>query len=141
MCIRDRFKLQFAALKDIGLKEVLSVNSSITVNEAYQAELLKAVELEFEKDNPIFDRFILMQNEPNPFMEETMIGFQLPESTEATLTIFDVTGRALWTQTKAYEPGIHRVVIENDKLQDAGIYYYQLSTGKRSASKKMIMVK
>jgi len=135
------FKLQFAALKDIDLKEVLSVNSSITANEAYQADLLKAVELEFEKDNPIFDRFILMQNEPNPFMEKTMIGFQLSESTDATLTIFDLTGRVVWTQTNAYEAGIHQVVVENDRFEDAGIYYYQLSTGKRRASKKMILLK
>ena len=135
------FKLQFAALKDIDLKEVLSINSTITANEAYQADLLKEVELEFEKDNQVFERFILMQNEPNPFMEETIIGFQLPESTETTLTIYDVTGRVIWTQTNAYEAGIHRVVIEDDKLGEAAIYYYQLSTGQRRASKKMIMIK
>ena len=74
-------------------------------------------------------------------MEETTIGFQLTESTDATLTIFDLTGRVVWTQTNAYEAGIHRVVVKNDRFEDAGIYYYQLSTGKRRASKKMILIK
>lgn len=133
------FKLEFAALKAVELAEVLKINSTVTASEAYQDDLLKEVELSIEQ--PALDKLILFQNQPNPFDRGTMISFQLTEPTDADLSIFDATGRKVWTHSKSYDAGIHQVFIEKDELGDAGIYYYQLFTGQRRLSKKMIMVK
>jgi hypothetical protein len=45
---------------------------------------------------------------PNPFVNKTQIGFYLPEATEATLTIFDETGRTLFTQTGDFGQRLQR---------------------------------
>jgi hypothetical protein len=52
--------------------------------------------------------FELYQNQPNPFVNKTLIGFHLPEATEATLTIFDETGRMLFTQKGNYAQRLQR---------------------------------
>ena len=134
------FQISFTALKEVQLSEVLAFNSSITANEAYQVDLIKEVVLYFETPNDYNKKFILSQNRPNPFSQQTMIGFQLPEATDATLTIFDVTGRAVWMQTISYESGLHQVMVDKRDLGSTGVFYYQLSTGKHIASRKMIVL-
>ena len=84
--------------------------------------------------------FSLLQNKPNPFANETMIEFHLPEMTDASLTIFDIAGRVVWTQTKSYKSGVHQVIIDKASLGATGIFYYQLSTSKYSATRKMIVL-
>jgi len=84
--------------------------------------------------------FILLQNRPNPFAQETIIGFQLPEATEASLTIYDIAGRVVWKQTKSYEAGKHHIMMDKADLGATGVFYYQLSTDEYSATKKMIVL-
>ena len=135
------FNIKFTALREVQLSEVFEINSSVTTNEAYQGDLRKEVILDFGTTSSINKEFILLQNQPNPFSQQTMIGFQLPEATDATLTIFDVAGRAVWTQTKSYEAGVHQVMMDKSDLGSTGVYYYQLSTGKYMASRKMIVLR
>ena len=97
------FHFSFKALEDGQLSDLLSINSSLTAQEAYQAGLRKDVELNFAKEDLLSNEFALLQNQPNPFTQETVIGFNLPEATEATLTIFDLSGQLVWTQTKNYD--------------------------------------
>ena len=134
------FQLSFTALQDGQLSELLSFNSSLIAQEAYQGNLRKKVELGFQNTALSDQKFALFQNRPNPFVEKTVIGFQLPEATEATLTIFDIAGRVVWTQTTEYAKGLHQVTIDEQKLGEEGIYFYQLSTRRTTATKKLILV-
>ena len=134
------FQLSFTALQDGQLSELLSFNSSLIAQEAYQGNLRKKVELGFQNTALSDQKFALFQNRPNPFVEKTVIGFQLPEATEATLTIFDIAGRVVWTQTTEYAKGLQQVTIDEQKLGEEGIYFYQLSTRRTTATKKLILV-
>jgi len=135
------FQLSFTALEAVQLSEVLAINSSVTASEAYQADLRKEVTLDFGKTTVDGHGFALLQNRPNPFAQETVIGFQLPEGTETTLTVYDVAGRVLMTQQRYYEAGTHRVVVDQSDLGATGVLYYQLSTPINTATRKMINVK
>ncbi len=135
------FSLKFTAIEQVKLSEVLAINSSITANEVYQAGLRKEAVLDFGKTNAGEKEFVLLQNQPNPFRQQTMIGFQLAEAAEATLTIFDVAGRIVWSQSKSYESGMHQVMMNKSDFGAPGVYYYQLSTGKHLASRKMILLR
>ncbi len=135
------FQISFTALEAGQLSDVLAINSSLTTNEAYQASLRKDVVLDFGNTISNEKEFALLQNQPNPFSQETVIGFQLPEATDATLTIFGAAGRVVFTQTKSYEPGLHQVMMNKADLGITGVFYYQLSTGKQTATKKMIVLK
>ena len=139
------FKMMFKAKSDVRLNEVLAINSRFTAAEAYdvnttngQINLLN-VELRFEDAAINSDQFELYQNIPNPFLNETVIGFRLPEATTATLTIYDVSGRALKQITGDYEAGYNKVSLDRVDWAE-GILYYQLETATRHATMKMALI-
>lgn len=85
--------------------------------------------------------FALYQNEPNPFGSSTKIRFQLPESTAATLTVFDIKGQIIYSQTTDYGQGEHLVVLEKDRFASPGIFFYKLEAGAFVAWRKMVMLR
>jgi hypothetical protein len=84
--------------------------------------------------------FKLYQNQPNPFKEETSIGFYLPNSGDATLTIFDMTGKVLKVVEGNYHKGNHDIHIRAQDLGGSGVLYYQMETNKFTSTKKMIII-
>jgi hypothetical protein len=53
--------------------------------------------------------FELYQNQPNPFVNKTFVGFNLPEAAAATLTVYDETGRAVFTQKGDFAKGYNAI--------------------------------
>ncbi len=140
----ELFRITFKAKRTTQLSEALSINSRYTTAEAYdvstengQLNLLN-VTLRFEDAAGISTPFALLQNTPNPFRDETVIGFVLPESTSATLTIFDVSGKQLKLISGDYEAGYNEVSLDRGDLAE-GMLYYQLETANNTATKKMIL--
>jgi len=84
--------------------------------------------------------FQLYQNRPNPFKEETLIAFALPEASSATLTLYDVSGRVIKRIEGEYDRGYHEIVFNRNELGNGGMMYYQLDTPNHSATKKLIMI-
>jgi hypothetical protein len=82
--------------------------------------------------------FELYQNVPNPFEGVTMIGFNLPEATQATLTIMDVSGKVIKTIQSDFAKGYNEVRVSN--IDATGVLYYQLATDNHTATKKMIII-
>ena len=84
--------------------------------------------------------FVLLQNTPNPFDEFTAIGFELPQSGSATLTIFDVTGKTVSVLTENYGAGYNEITLRKSELGTSGVLYYQLESGDFTATRKMILI-
>ena len=84
------------------------------------------------------DNFVLYQNRPNPFEGYTVIGFELPEATEARLIIYDVTGKVLQEVKGEYVKGYNEVQITPEQLPATGVLFYQLDTERYTATKRMI---
>ena len=60
-----------------------------------------------ETENFIGPNFALHQNIPNPFSDLTAIYFELPESTEASIQFFDVTGKSIKIIEGNYKKGLN----------------------------------
>lgn len=140
----DLFTVTFRALQDGKLSEMLTVNSSITNAEAYEEggdEYLN-VALNFNTREGVIssNEFELYQNRPNPFNGETMIGFNLPESGRATITVYDVTGRMLRMIENDFTKGYNEVRINRTDIGGTGILYYELRTPYATATKKMFLI-
>ncbi len=133
------YDLAFTALKDVQLSEVLAISSSVTASEAYQADLRKEVALDFGKTVADANGFSLLQNRPNPFSNETLIAFNLPEATTATLTIYDVAGRIIKAYEGDFSKGYNELTVSRADLSSAGLLYYQLKTPTDVATMKMIV--
>ena len=84
--------------------------------------------------------YLLEQNRPNPFRQETTIGFVLPEAMTATLTVYDVTGRVLRSIKGDYSKGYQTVQLLKQNLAGHAILYYRLDAKDFTATKKMILV-
>jgi hypothetical protein len=91
------FSIKFRATKDGALNNMLNSSSTITESIAYDKAGNRAnVTFRF---SGLASGFELYQNSPNPFAETTVIGFNLPEATSATLRIFDELGREVYMIT------------------------------------------
>ncbi len=135
------FTVSFTAKADAMLSDVLSISSRYTAAEAYNNKLdLLDVNLRFDEATSVASEFRLLQNTPNPFRDETAISFVLPTASSATLTIFDVSGRAIQVITNNYEVGHNTISLNKSDLTE-GVFYYKLETPNYTATKKMIMIK
>ncbi len=135
------FSLKFFSEKEIQLSEALTLTNRYTTAEAYSdnSELLE-VKLNYTGGTVNASAFVLYQNTPNPFKNETAIGFNLPEASSVKLKIFDATGRVLKLIEGDFTKGYHEVNIKNNELDGTGILYYQMETNNNTATKKMILV-
>jgi hypothetical protein len=70
-----------------------------------------------------------------------VISFNLPEATDATLRIFDVTGKLVKVHRSAYEAGVHEYELIEQDFSSRGVYYYELITNDYQMSKKMVLIK
>ena len=84
--------------------------------------------------------FALFQNEPNPFEGSTVVGFTLPEAMDATLTVFDVTGKVVWSTEGSYTGGYNEIKVNRKDLAGSGVLYYRLDANDFTATKKMVII-
>lgn len=68
----------------------------------------------------------LLQNQPNPFAQQTTIAFYLPSACEVRLRILDAGGRTVAERIKFYPEGKHRE--QFDLEVPPGILYCELTT-------------
>jgi hypothetical protein len=95
-----------------------------------------------DKNTELVREFSLHQNYPNPFNPQTVISYSLPNAGLVTLKVFDVVGRevAVLIQNQTVTAGAHTVVFNASKLS-SGMYFYRLSSGQFTETKKMLLIK
>ena len=85
--------------------------------------------------------FYLLQNYPNPFNPVTNIGFRIAESGLVTLKVYDILGKEVATLVNE-EKGVGNYEVEfNASGLASGIYFYTLTTGNFTATKKLILIR
>jgi len=97
-------------------------------------------------DSQIPTNFVLEQNYPNPFNPSTKISWQTPASGWHTLIVYDVLGNEIATLVDEYKPA-GNYEVEFNTVQESipaiasGIYFYQLKTGDKFETKKMVLLR
>jgi len=85
--------------------------------------------------------FVLKQNFPNPFNPKTVISFQIPVEGLVNLVVYDVLGNEVTTLINEQKTaGSYDVDLEASDLT-SGIYFYKLTAGEFSLTRKMILLK
>lgn len=87
--------------------------------------------------------FELSQNYPNPFNPSTTIKFSIPKSEFTSLIIYDELGKEV---TRLINDRLSAGTYEysfsvNEKNLSSGVYFYKLTSGKFSETKRMVLVK
>jgi hypothetical protein len=87
------------------------------------------------------NEYSLGQNYPNPFNPSTNIAFQLPDAGNVSLKLYDILGKELMTLVDEYRaPGSYEVRLDASDLP-GGMYFYKLTSGGFSETRKMILIK
>ncbi|MBK8624567.1 MAG: HYR domain-containing protein [Saprospiraceae bacterium] len=133
------FTLYVTPLKNGRTRDIIRITSDITATEYYTSELhVGKVALTFsEEDN---ETIVLNQNEPNPFIGQTVITYKMPESAKAKFTIYDLNGKQLKTMLLDAVKGMNTITLSKEQLGLSGVLYYTLESGDFTATKKMIIL-
>ncbi|MEJ2720862.1 MAG: FlgD immunoglobulin-like domain containing protein, partial [bacterium] len=90
--------------------------------------------------------FELHQNHPNPFNPVTAISFTLPERAATNLSIYNIEGTLVTTLVdETLDAGFKEVTWRGRDAHgnrvSTGVYFYRLTVGKKTLTKKMLLLK
>lgn len=83
----------------------------------------------------------LHQNYPNPFNPATRIAFDIPQNMQVQLIIYNSRGQNVAKLVDGRLPSGRYEVQWSGEHMPSGLYYYQLITGTRQKTRKMLLVK
>lgn len=88
----------------------------------------------------------LHENSPNPFNPTTQIRFDVPKRGRVSLEVYDISGRLVRTLVdQALEEGTHTATwTGTDNIGNevgSGLYFYRISAGGKTISKKMMLMR
>ena len=134
-----------ACLSRDGLKcTLVDPNTVPGVTYRYRVVLIGGAEIvssfETEVTAPAGE-FALRQNVPNPFNPVTQIGYQLGEESWVSLVVYDAGGRRVVVLVEGTVPAGAHTVEWNAEGLPSGVYFYRLTAGKNTFTKKMVLLK
>jgi hypothetical protein len=77
---------------------------------------------------------------PNPFRDQTVIGFVLPAAASVLVEIYDSSGRRVEARRSEESAGFHRVAW-NASAYPSGIYFYTIRAGSSVESGKLALIR
>lgn len=130
--------IKVQVLQEVDLSNVMALNPSDIEPEIYDSQdKIYGIGLKFGLQQNEY--FTVHQNRPNPVTGETTIDYELDRATKVYLQIHDVTGKRVYTAEADALQGHNQFQIHTGQLT-AGVLYYTISDGQRSATRKMVVI-
>jgi len=85
--------------------------------------------------------YALSQNYPNPFNATTVIAYTLPVESHVELQIYNVRGQKVATLVDEKQAAGQKSVDWNASELSSGVYFYKLTAGDFSETRRMMLVK
>jgi len=124
---------------------------SLTYTNLYARKLLVIIGDINKIGNTVPDKYELSQNYPNPFNPTTKIKFSIPpfegrQGGMTVLRVFNILGKEIATLVnEKLQHGTYEVPFSSEQFTNfqlsSGIYFYKLSTGNFTDTKRMILIK
>ena len=122
----------------IRISDVIDININDQSDNVFTINIISFVENELTS---IPNSYKLLQNYPNPFNPTTTIYYGLPEESSVRITVFDVLGNEMIAYSEdKQEAGYHKLEFDATAYR-SGVYFYRLTSGDFSASKKLMLMK
>jgi hypothetical protein len=122
------------------ISELISLSDRNLSAEAYtRNSVLRLIQLRFKEQSTFTDEFCLVQNWPNPAIQETNLSWFLPKGTQASLKVMDNTGKVIWQQTGTFKAGWNQYRLSTANFPP-GVLYYQFKSKDYQATRKMVVI-
>lgn len=118
-----------------------SVNSGTIYIDNLQVDYTDESGLPDRERTSLLHDFHLYQNYPNPFNPTTAISYDLPNSSDVTLQIYDITGRLVETLVNQHQNAENYQVQWNASGYSSGVYFYRIQAGNFIQVRKMLLLK
>lgn len=84
---------------------------------------------------------LLEQNFPNPFNPTTKIRWQSPVDSRQILKVYDILGKEVMTLMDEYkDAGTYEIEFNANEL-NSGLYFYKITTGEYTETRKMVLLR
>lgn len=96
------------------------------------------------------DAYAISQNRPNPFSRSSVISYEIPDTegqqVQTLIRVYDAVGKVVKVLVdEVKRPGYHTTIWDgtsgSGNLVPSGIYFYKISAGDFTVTKKMILVR
>ncbi len=138
------YTLVLRAKSDGHLSEMIRIDDKSLNAEAYLGSNLKvgSVEIEWRDDEVVVpvELMVVGSVSPNPWRSQSEINFEIPREGSVSLTVRDVSGRVIFTNSDYFSAGKQSFTITNDDVKIAGLLLYELTFGDQVVHKKMIRI-
>jgi len=92
-------------------------------------------------ETEIPSKYSLGQNYPNPFNSTSNLKFEIANLGNVKIVVYDVMGREVQTLVnESLKPGKYEATFDGSSL-NSGVYFYKISAGDFSQTKKMLLIK
>jgi hypothetical protein len=142
----DELMLEFEKVAELPSEGTHVVLSSLRLNEeetnlSVDSSIITPIVSGLADSEAIPVNYTLYQNYPNPFNPTTTMRYDLPESGQVSLTVFDITGRSVATVVSGVQSaGTHEITFNATQLP-SGMYFYKLQTKEFTSVQKMMLIK
>jgi photosystem II stability/assembly factor-like uncharacterized protein len=94
-----------------------------------------------ETEDSSLPKYELSQNYPNPFNPSTKINYSVPQYETVTIKVYDLLGKEIATLlNEEKNAGMYQVEFKGEGIT-SGIYFYKLTVGNYSETKKLVLLK
>ena len=114
-------------------------SSAVHIDEVWYNETPTGMSI--SDDTPIASSYELGQNYPNPFNPITHIRFNIPETGNTKLTVFNIMGEAVANLVDGVVSAGGHTVSWNAANMPTGVYFYRMESGNFTQTRKLLLVK
>ena len=105
----------------------------------YDGSFAYSNEVEVEINLPL--EYSLEQNYPNPFNPTTTIVYSIPEDNFVTIKLYDILGNEVITLVNDQKQAGRYEMLYNASNIASGVYYYQITSGSFTQTRKLMLMK
>lgn len=121
-------------------ENAIHMSDAVTPSEAFDNRgTMNNLDLIFDGSAQSDSSIKLYPNSPNPFMEMTLLRFNLPGDSEVKLHIVNQQGQIVFERAGSFQTGENHFFLQRKDLSHPGVYFYTMESDYGTANRKLIM--
>ncbi|MEL7428217.1 MAG: T9SS type A sorting domain-containing protein, partial [Bacteroidota bacterium] len=127
--LQERVQTNVSSMRSVGYT---NTGAALEIHSDYRTEVTTDV------STTIPAAISLVPVAPNPFREQAIVRFSLPEAAPVEMEVRDLNGKRIWFQQNNFAAGDHQLRLDANEFPNAGLYYLVFRSGTFVQTQKII---